>query len=235
MSQSTLEGDHPGSPGGGAGSGGGAGGGGSRRSRSHWPHLHWTHLHWTHLHWPPRNPRRLVVEWLVVLVVAVVVAIGLRTFVVQVYFVPSGSMEPTLQVGDRIVVDKLFFSPSSLHDGQIVVFAHPPGDKPGVCDDPNAADLVKRIVASPGQTIVSHGNAIWVDGRPQPEPYLPKGTQLGRPVPFQRIPPGRYFVMGDNRYESCDSRYWGTIPGSTVVGPVVAVIWRHGHPALHTF
>jgi signal peptidase I len=185
--------------------------------------------------WWRRRGRRLAVEWLALLALAAVVAFLLRTYVVQVYFVPSGSMIPTLQVGDRIVVDKLFFSPSSLHDGDIVVFAHPPGDKPGICDDPNAADLVKRIVASPGQTVSSVGNRVYVDGRPQPEPYLPKGTQLGRAVVAQRVPAGRYFVMGDNRYESCDSRYWGTVRGSTIVGRVVAVIWRHGHPWMHWF
>lgn len=179
-----------------------------------------------------RRWRRLLAEWLVVVAVAALVAMGLRTFVVQAFYVPSGSMVPTLQVGDRILVDKLLFSPRSLHDGDIVVFARPPGDKPGVCDDPTAADLVKRVVALPGQTIRSVGDRIYVDGRVQPEPYLASGTQLGKAVAPERVPPGRYFVMGDNRALSCDSRYWGTIKGSTIVGRVVAVIWRHGRPAL---
>lgn len=182
-----------------------------------------------------RRGRRLVAEWLTVLGVAAGVAFLLRTFVVQAYYVPSSSMVPTLQVGDRILVDKLFFSPSSLHDGDIVVFSHPPGDKQGICDDPNAADLVKRVVATPGQTVTSKGNQIFVDGRRQPEPYLPAGTQLGKAVPMERIPAGHYFVMGDNRALSCDSRYWGTVVGSTIVGRVVAVIWRGGLPDLHWF
>jgi len=176
-----------------------------------------------------------IIEWLVVLAFAALAAVGLRSYVVQVFFVPSGSMIPTLQVGDRIVVDKFLFSASSIHDGDIVVFARPPGDTAGVCDDPTASDLVKRVVATPGQTIRSVGNAIYVDGVRQPESYLPAGTELGRAVPLQTVPAGQYFMMGDNRYESCDSRYWGTVKGSTIVGKVVAVIWRDGHPALHWF
>jgi signal peptidase I len=143
-------------------------------------------------------------------------------------------MEPTLQIGDRIVVDKLLFSPGSLHDGDIIVFSRPPGDTAGVCDDPTATDLVKRVVALPGQTIKSVGNTIYVDGHAQSEPYLAPSTQLGRAVKAERVPKGQYFVMGDNRALSCDSRYWGTIEGSTIVGRVMAVIWRGGHPVLHT-
>jgi signal peptidase I len=182
-----------------------------------------------------RRLRRLLLEWGVVLVLAALVAAGLRGFVVQAYFVPSGSMEPTLQIGDRILVDKFLFSAGSLHDGDIVVFARPPGDTAGVCDDPTASDLVKRVVATPGQTVKSVGNTIYVDNKPQPEPYLPSGTVLGRAVPQQTVPAGHYFVMGDNRAESCDSRYWGDVKGSTIVGRVVAIIWRNGRPDLHTF
>jgi len=182
---------------------------------------------------PGGRARRVAFEWGTIVVAAAVLAVLLRTFVLQAFYVPSGSMEPTLQVGDRILVDKLAFSSSSLRDGDVVVFARPPGDVAGVCEDPTAKDLVKRVVASPGQTIYSRGNTIYVDGRPQPERYLPPHTVLGKPVRRQRIPPGRYYVMGDNRSQSCDSRYWGTIPGSTIVGRVVAVVWRHGRPALH--
>ncbi len=185
----------------------------------------------------PRSTRwgRRLLEWVAVIAVAALVAVLIRTFAIEAYYVPSGSMEPTLQVGDRILVDKAFVSKGSLGDGTIVVFAHPPGDRPGVCDDPEAKDLVKRIVAGPGQTIRSVGNTVYVDGRPQAETYLPKGTVLGRPIPLQTVPKGRYFVMGDNRAESCDSRYWGTITARSIVGPVFAIVWRHDHPWLHWF
>lgn len=177
--------------------------------------------------------RRIATEWGVVLCVAALVAVGLRSFVLQAFYVPSGSMVPTLQVGDRILVDKFLFSPGSLHDGDVIVFGRPPGDTAGVCDDPTATDLVKRIVATPGQTVKSVGNTIVVDGHAQPEPYLAPGTQLGRAITPQRVPAGRYFVLGDNRFESCDSRYWGTVKATTIVGRVVAVIWRNGHPSFH--
>jgi signal peptidase I len=105
-----------------------------------------------------------------------------------------------------------------------------------VCAGPEVGDLVKRVVGLPGQTISSRGNTILINGHPQAEPYLPPGTLLGRPIqPPVHIAANHYFVLGDNRADSCDSRYWGTITGSSIVGRVVAIIWRHGHPDLHIF
>jgi signal peptidase I len=184
----------------------------------------------------PKSGVRRALEWAAVLLVAGLLALGLRTFAFEVFSVPSGSMEPTIQVGDRILVDKLFFDYHSLKAGDIVVFRRPPRDVLGVCAGPEVGDLVKRVVGLPGQTISSQGNTILIDGHPQAEPYLPANTPLGRPIqPPVHIPKNHYFVLGDNRADSCDSRYWGTISGSSIVGRVIAVIWRHGHPYLHTF
>ena len=133
-------------------------------------------------------------------------------------------MYPTLQVGDRILVLKLGFS---LTRGAIVVFEHPKDDLEG----PPNEDLVKRIIGLPGETIWSEGNTVYIDGKALAEPWLPKGTTLGYAIPRQRIPPGEYFMMGDNRSDSYDSRRWGPIPGSTIVGRVFLVVWRHGRPA----
>ncbi len=175
-------------------------------------------------------------EWAAVLLIAAVLALALRTWAFEVFSVPSGSMEPTIQVGDRILVDKAFFNYHGLKPGDIVVFRRPPRDTLGVCAGPEVGDLVKRVVGLPGQTISSRGNTILINGRPQAEPYLPANTQLGRPIqPPVHIPPNHYFVLGDNRANSCDSRYWGTITGSSIVGRVVAIIWHHGHPDLHIF
>jgi signal peptidase I len=171
-------------------------------------------------------------EWAIVAVVALALALGMRTFVFQAYFVPSGSMIPTLQVGDRILVQKLFFSPSDVHTGEIVVFHGPAADV--VCGSPQSI-LVKRVIGLPGETIQSKGNTVYLDGKALAEPWLPAGTQLGRAIPKQTIPPGRYFMMGDNRSISCDSRYWGTIPGSSIVGKVLILWWRFGRPAFHIF
>lgn len=175
-------------------------------------------------------------EWTAVLLVAALLALGLRTFAFEVFSVPSSSMTPTIQIGDRILVDKAFFDYHGLKPGDIVVFRRPPHDTAGVCAGPEVGDLVKRVVGLPGQTISSQGNTILINGKAQAEPYLAPGTPLGRPIqPPVHIPKDRYFVLGDNRANSCDSRYWGTISGPSVVGRVVAIIWHNGHPDLHTF
>lgn len=175
-------------------------------------------------------------EWGSVLLLAAILALGLRTFAFEVFSVPSGSMTPTIAIGDRILVDKAFFDYHGLRAGAIVVFQRPPRDTLGTCAGPEVGDLVKRVVGLPGQTVSSVGNTVLINGRPLAEPYLPKGTALGRPIlPAVHVPAGQYFVLGDNRANSCDSRYWGTIAGSSIVGRVVAVIWHNGRPDLHVF
>ena len=175
--------------------------------------------------------RRRVIEWAAVVVFAVLVAGALRTFVVQAFYVPSGSMLPTLQIGDRIVVIKLGYT---IHRGDIVVFKRPPADA-GTTDK----DLVKRVIGLPGETISSRGNTVLINGRPLAEPWLPRLTGIcaesAENIPRTKIAPGHYFVMGDCRGDSADSRVWGTLPGSLVVGRVFVTVWRFGHPYFHWF
>jgi signal peptidase I len=172
------------------------------------------------------RPRHSALSWLVVILVAALISILLRDFVVQTFFVPSASMEPTLQIGDRILVQKVGFS---LQRGDIVVFHHPARDT----EPPLNEDLVKRIIGLPGETIWSEGNTVYIDGKPLSEPWLPKGTMLGQAISRQTIPAGQYFMMGDNRSDSYDSRDWGPIPASTIIGRVFLVVWRGGRPAFH--
>ncbi len=178
---------------------------------------------------PPQLVRRLL-SWIAIVVAAVIVAFLLRTFVVQTFYVPSGSMIPTLLPGDRILVQKLGYS---IGEGAVIVFRTPPGYRPSDCGGAPETDLVKRVIGLPGETIMSRGNTIYIDGKPLKEPYLPKGQSLGAPVNKETIPPGEYFVMGDNRPVSCDSRVWGLVPRRDIVGRVFLVIWRHGGPAFH--
>lgn len=191
---------------------------------------------------PPRHRsrRRAVIETVIGLLVALILALGVRAFAFQVFFVPSGSMEPTLQVGDRIVVDKFLFDYHSLRAGQIIVFKTPARAKADCATDDG--DLVKRVVAVGGEWIWSNGNSVYVSNspdpkgvKPQPEPYLPKDTSLGSPIPRQQVPRNDVFVLGDNRAVSCDSRVWGPLPGKSVVGTVVAIVWQNWHPEIHFF
>jgi signal peptidase I len=182
---------------------------------------------------PQRRPpsrHRWIIETVAIVVVAVLVALLLRTFVVQTYFIPSGSMEPTLEIGDRILVDKLSYHLHGVDRGDIVVFARPKDEN---CGGAPVKDLVKRVIGLPGETISAVDGHVDINGKPLKEPWLPFGTpteavDTGEPydltTPF-KIPAGYYYVMGDNRTESCDSRYWGPIPKSLIVGKVVMRIW----------
>ena len=126
-----------------------------------------------------RSRHKSLIEWAIVIVVAVLVSLLIRTFVFQTFYIPSGSMEPTLQVGDRIIVDKLAVEFGTIHTGDILVFKAPKAVAT-VCGD-DVADLVKRVIATPGETVKSVGNKIYVKDQ---------GDTLARPqatlVPCRR-------------------------------------------------
>jgi signal peptidase I len=178
-----------------------------------------------------------VAETAAMILVAVLVAGLLRSFAFQTFWIPTSSMVPTLGVNDRVLVQKAFFTWHDVREGDIVVFTHPPLD---YCGGPQeGGDLVKRVIALPGQTIYSSGNSIYINGRLLSEPYLPSDDPLGRPIASRqhpyRVPAGDFYMMGDNRAISCDSRYWGPIKGSTMVGKVVLDLWHDNHPDFHFF
>jgi signal peptidase I len=191
---------------------------------------------------PARPParRRLGTRarWAITFLVALLLAFGLRAFVFQAFSIPSASMESTLNIGDRILVWKAFFNWHDVRQGDIVVFTHPPLDH---CAGPPGTDLVKRVIALGGQTIYSAGNKIYVDGRRLPQPYLPPHDRLGPPIPAAtrqapfHVPRGDLYVMGDNRQISCDSRFWGPIKGTSVVGRAVLLFWHNDDLDLHFF
>jgi signal peptidase I len=184
---------------------------------------------------PRRRGYRPVLEWTVILIAVLLCTVVLRTYVVQSFSIPSLSMYPTLQVGDRIIVNKLSYDLHGIHRGDIVVFARPP------LEDQEYADLVKRVIGLPGETISSKGGHVYIDGKRLNEPWLPPGPdsytgalpgdahpQFDLPGPV-KIPLGDYYVMGDNRTDSEDSRYFGPIPKSLIVGRAVAVVWPFSH------
>ncbi|HEY6294690.1 MAG TPA: signal peptidase I [Streptosporangiaceae bacterium] len=184
-----------------------------------------------------RKWRRALAEVGVIVVATVLLTSLIRTFAFEPFWIPSASMVPALGVYDRVLVQKAFFTWHDVREGDIVVFSEPPFDD---CPGPRG-DLVKRVIALPGQTIYSSGNTIYIDGRPLAEPYLPSHDPLGPPIPDAsrhhpyRVPPGEFYMMGDNRADSCDSRFWGPIEGTTIIGKVVLTFWHDGHPTLHRF
>ena len=171
---------------------------------------------------------------------ALVIAILVKTLVAQAFYIPSGSMLPQLEVGDRIVVSKLSYK---LHDprrGDIVVFDAPTpqpeeedpllermvrgvGQAIGVAA-PSTDEFVKRVIALPGETVEARSGHVFVNGLEVIEPYLPPGTSTADFAPVT-VPPDTLWVMGDNRTNSSDSRVFGPIRESTVVGRAVVRVW----------
>ena len=174
---------------------------------------------------------RWVIEWAVILMAVLLCTVLLRTYVIQSFYIPSPSMVPTLDVGDRIMVNKLSYDLHSVHRGDIIVFKRPP------LEEQDFPDLVKRVVGLPGETISTRNGHVYINNKLLAEPWLPAGPQsytgalpddqhpqFNMPGPVH-IPAGEYFVMGDNRTDSEDSRFFGPIPKSLIVGRAVAVVW----------
>jgi signal peptidase I len=155
----------------------------------------------------------------------------LQHFVIQPFAMPGNAMSPALQAGDRILVLKSSLLEGPLHSGEIVVF-RPQQSLPCSVVGGRSGDLVLRIVALPGETIRSVGETILVDGRTLSERgwYDPHFGQVGStPIRSTTLAPGQYFVLADNRSDACDSRAFGPISQSSVVGEAIAIIGRHGH------
>lgn len=168
-----------------------------------------------------RHQRRVAIEWGVILLIAVLASFLVRTYAVQTFFIPSKSMNPTLHVGDRILVNKLSVRFGTINPGDIIVFKAPPTEH---CDDGTFSDLVKRVIGIPGQTLTSKGNTVYVNGHPLKEPWTYFPT-LNPPIKKITLKANQYFVMGDNRANSCDSRFWGTVPRSDIIGKAFFRIW----------
>lgn len=170
-----------------------------------------------------KSRRRSFIEWVIILVVAVSVSMLVRTYAVQQFSIPSGSMEPTLNVGDRILVSKLSVEWGTINRGDIVVFRHPPKALT-TCATPVEPIFIKRVIGLPGDVITSKGNTIYIDGKALKQTWShinPLGVAIGRVV----VPANHYFMMGDNHPESCDSRYWGSVPRSAILGKAFVRIW----------
>jgi signal peptidase I len=178
----------------------------------------------------------------VIVALALGLALGIQAFLIKPYQIPSGSMEPTLDVGQRVLVNRFIYHFTSPKIGDIVVF-HPPagatrGKECGVTRDPDEAcprptpqkdsqNFIKRIVAGPGDRVsIRNGHPV-VNGRIADEGFiLPCGGGLACNLPKPiTVPPGNYFMMGDNRGSSDDSRFWGPVPQDWFIGKAFATYW----------
>jgi signal peptidase I len=167
------------------------------------------------------SPARIVVEWVVILLAALTVAFVVKTYAIQAYWIPSASMEPTLHVKDRVLVNKVGYHLHGVHRGDIVVFKSPPRE---IEANPTIKDLIKRVIGLPGDRIQAINGQVFINGKALKEPYLPDGTQTTN-LPLQTVPPGQYFMLGDNRGDSGDSRFIGTIPRNLLVGRAFVRVW----------
>lgn len=158
-------------------------------------------------------------EWIAVIMVALLAAFVIRAAVVQTYFIPSNSMAPTLEVGDRLMVYKLAFRVGQVDRGDLVVFNRPPS-----IENSQIKDFVKRVVALPGEQIQAINGVIYVDNLPLPEEYLGENSLTADFDPID-VPKDHIFVMGDNRSNSRDSRSFGPINVDLLVGEVFVRIW----------
>lgn len=184
---------------------------------------------------PPPKPRpsavRSVVEWVVIAVGALLVAFVIKTFLLQAFYIPSLSMAPTLKVNDRVLVNKLSYDLHGVNRGDLVVFETPPAESA------QTKDLIKRVIGLPGETVESRDGRILINGQALNEPYLRPDVFSGGPICHNvslpgcagperiTVPPGSYFVMGDNRPNSRDSRFIGAIPESLIVGRAFVRVW----------
>jgi signal peptidase I len=176
----------------------------------------------------PQAPRENV--WLEVvktLGLSAILALGLRTFVAEARYIPSKSMVPTLQVDDRLIVDKVTYRFRDPQRGDIIVFM-PPDEASVVCTGPQAIQhnkdaYIKRIIGLPGDTVEVKQGQVFINGNPIKESYLAEvpDYQYGPRV----VPQGSYLVLGDNRNNSCDSHYWGFVPRDNIIGRAVVRFW----------
>jgi signal peptidase I len=192
-----------------------------------------------------RARRRFLGELPFLLLAALILTVLVKGFLVQAFFIPSRSMEPTLEVGDRVVVNRLAYRIGEPAYGDVVVFLRPVGSGEAPSGGPlswvrravaqglggtppGSEDLIKRVVGLPGDTVEGRDGKVWRNGHPVPEPYL-GGDTFTSDFDRVKIRPGHYWVMGDNREDSADSRVFGDVPRSTLVGRAAFTVWPFTH------
>jgi signal peptidase I len=192
------------------------------------------------------DPLRVIVDWAVTIIGAVAIVLLVKAFVVNPYRIPSSSMEPTLhcaepaigceaRFSDRVLANRFIYHLRDPRRGEIIVFQTPPEAriKCGA-----GGTFVKRLIGLPGDTVevrLRGGNGfVYINGKPLTEPYIkPDRRATSQAFGPVKVKPGNYFMMGDNRSSSCDSRMWGTVPRDNLIGKVFATYWPPNRVSLH--
>lgn len=147
--------------------------------------------------------------------IALILAFLIRTFIFQPFYIPSGSMIPTLKPNDKVLVNKFIYYFKAPQRGDIMVFHYPM--------DPSK-DYIKRIIGLENEIVEVKNSQIFINGKLLNEPYLPEGLEYGNFAAY-KVPPGNYFMMGDNRPDSQDSRYWGSLDKKLIIGKAMLIFW----------
>jgi signal peptidase I len=183
-----------------------------------------------------RLPRgaRTAIDWAVTIACAAAFVLVFQAEVAKPYRIPTASMEPTLHCArpvsgcratfsDRVIANRLAYRFRSPRRGEIVVFETPAA---AAASCPPGGTWVKRVIGLPGETVTMRDGAVSVDGRRLDESaYIRRSAQAGTQSGAWHVPAGDYFLMGDNRTSSCDSRIWGPVPRKNLIGPVIARYW----------
>lgn len=167
---------------------------------------------------PEKTWKQELWEWVKSLLIAFVLAMFIRHFFFQAFKIPSSSMEPTLQVGDHLIANKIGYRFREPRRGEVVIFRFP--------DHRVRREFVKRLVGLPGEKVLISGGRIYIDGEPVTEPrltdrYYHKYNEAGEIL----VPEGQYFLLGDNSSNSYDSRHWGFVPESDLRGEALLIYW----------
>jgi signal peptidase I len=207
-------------------------------------------------HYQSRNPvdrltrglphsLRVTIDWAVTIAGAIAIVLAVKAWVVNPYRIPSSSMEPTLhcarptagceaRFSDRVLANRFIYHFRDPKRGEIIVFKTPPAAK-ARCGA--GGTFVKRLIGLPGETVemrLERGDAyVYINGRKLNEPYIKAGRRDAGPERVFKVPQGQYFMMGDNRSQSCDSRVWGSVPRQNLIGKVFATYWPPNRIAFH--
>jgi signal peptidase I len=185
-----------------------------------------------------------IVELFIIVPIALLLALAIQAFLVKPFRIPSESMVPTLEVSQRVLVDRVTFRFSDPHRGDVVVFKAPKGAEENRCgvepppngspcpeptDEQSDENFIKRVVAVPGDRLKVVQGRVYINGKRQDEPFVNEDTDFNCDIcnlPNEiTIPPDHFFMMGDNRGESADSREWGPVPEDWIVGNAFFTYW----------